>query len=117
MYWGEFKNGTFDGYGEYSWKDGRIYKGFFKEDKQNGIGLFKYANQDKFYLGFFSNNIKEGIGCIIQKNIVKYGLWSSGQKKKSYTNKSEALRFVSKEQAAFIKFFIDSKLTLKNSIF
>lgn len=86
-------------------------------DKKNGIGLFKYAYQDKYFFGFFRDNIKEGIGCIIQKNIVKYGLWSGGQKRRSFANKSEAVRFVSKDQAVFIKFFIDSKLDLKNSLF
>ncbi len=61
--------------------------------------------------------MKEGIGCIIHKNIVKYGLWSSGIKKKYFANKSEALRFVSKEQAVYIKFFVDSKIELGNSLF
>jgi hypothetical protein len=77
----------------------------------------KYSNQDKYYLGFFSNNIKEGIGCIIQKNIVKYGFWTNGIKKRSFGNKTDALRFLSKEQSVFIKFFIDSKIELNNSLF
>jgi hypothetical protein len=31
-----------DGYGEFSWPDGRKYVGEYKMDKKNGYGIFEW---------------------------------------------------------------------------
>jgi len=33
-----------DGYGEFKWADGRVYKGEYVADKKHGKGVFKWAD-------------------------------------------------------------------------
>ena len=37
-----------DGYGEFSWPDGRIYKGEYKDDKKHGEGEFFWPDGRKY---------------------------------------------------------------------
>jgi hypothetical protein len=44
MYKGEYKNDKKDGYGIYRWADGRTYEGWWYKGKQYGLG--KYINTE-----------------------------------------------------------------------
>ena len=46
------------GYGEMYWKDGTIYRGFWGEGQQNGIGLMIFKDGMR-KAGVFQNNIYE----------------------------------------------------------
>ena len=61
FYEGECKNGKINGYGIYSYSNGKKYSGQFKNDKIEGLGIFNYRNGD-LYEGNLKNNLKEGIG-------------------------------------------------------
>ena len=37
-----------DGSGVFTWKDGRVYKGEFKNDKKHGQGYIKYPDGRKY---------------------------------------------------------------------
>jgi hypothetical protein len=54
-------NKTKDGFGIQKWLDGTIFKGYFKNNKANGIGFFK-DNEDNNYSGYFSDDILCGFG-------------------------------------------------------
>jgi len=41
-----------EGYGEMYWSDGSIYRGFWKEGVQNGIGIMIFKNGTRI-AGFF----------------------------------------------------------------
>ena len=43
-----------NGYGEFYWKDGKKYFGFYDNDKKNGFGIF-YWPKEKFYIGFWKD--------------------------------------------------------------
>ena len=47
-----------NGYGVYTWADGMIYEGEFKDDKKNGHGIFTWADGSKFKGQFFNGEIK-----------------------------------------------------------
>ena len=51
----------FDGFGEYYWSDGRIYVGYWSENKMNGIGEFHHRD-GSIYQGAFLNDQKHGNG-------------------------------------------------------
>ncbi len=92
-YYGELKNGNFDGCGTFLYPNGNKYQGKFKEGKFHGQGTF-YANGDKKYegkfkegkfhgqgtfyangtryIGQFNNNDYEGTGQLFYKNGCQY---------------------------------------------
>ena len=57
---GKYILGNFikEGIGKYTWSDGRVYLGFWKANKQSGLG--RYTNQSE--------------------NKVKYGIWVEGKR-------------------------------------
>ena len=56
IYNGEYKNDKKDGYGEFEWHDGRKYKGYWKNGKQHGEGEFFLPKEAQWKKGFW----KEG---------------------------------------------------------
>jgi hypothetical protein len=42
-----------DGVGIYTWSDGRVYKGEYKDDKKHGYGEYSWAD-GRVYCGFWS---------------------------------------------------------------
>ena len=42
---GEFLGDSIDGFGTYTWPDGRIYEGFWLNNKQHGEAVFTSAKQ------------------------------------------------------------------------
>ena len=37
-------NNDMEGFGVYTWSDGRIYIGYYKEDKKNGFGIYRWSD-------------------------------------------------------------------------
>jgi hypothetical protein len=65
-YVGEYKDGQYNGQGTYNRANGDKYVGEFKDDKFNGQGTYNRANGDK-YVGEFKNNTAHGTGISIWK--------------------------------------------------
>ena len=61
--------GKKEGYGEYTWSNGSVYKGYWRDNKLCGKGVYYYIDGKKF-IGEYNNNLKEGRG--------KY-FWSDGK--------------------------------------
>jgi len=36
-----------DGYGEFIWKDGKKYVGYYKNDKKHGFGIYYWESPNK----------------------------------------------------------------------
>ena len=53
--------GKKEGYGEYKWSNGCIYKGYWKYNKLCGKGVY-YSKDGKKFIGEYNNNLKEGKG-------------------------------------------------------
>jgi hypothetical protein len=66
-YEGEFRNGLFNGWGVYAYKNGDRYEGEFADDQKDGKGTFTGANGDK-YVGEFAKDRKHGQGTLFFKN-------------------------------------------------
>ncbi|MBW4599441.1 MAG: protein kinase [Calothrix sp. FI2-JRJ7] len=70
-YYGDLKNGQFDGCGTYIFANGKKYEGKFKEGKFHGQGTYVFANGDR-YIGQFNNNFYEGTGQLIYTTGCQY---------------------------------------------
>ncbi len=62
-YWGEWKEGTFNGKGRYFWENG-WYEGQFKNGflEGEGVRFVRGENQHCIFTGAFANNALEGEG-------------------------------------------------------
>jgi hypothetical protein len=56
-----------NGAGKYTWTDGRIYKGEFRDNKIHGMGMLRTRYGDT-YIGMWENNLQHGKGKYIWKN-------------------------------------------------
>ena len=76
------------GYGEFVWKEGKKYYGFYKNDKKNGFGIYYWPNE-KYYVGFWKDGKQNGLGKYIKGNNIRYGVWKDGKKESWFGNENE----------------------------
>ena len=76
------------GYGEYYYKDGKKYFGYYKMDKKDGFGVF-YWPSNKYYIGFWREGKQNGMAKFIKGNHSRYGIWIEGKKEKWFNNEEE----------------------------
>ena len=69
-----------DEFGMYTWQDGRMYEGFYKDDKKHGFGVYTWSDF-KRSAGWWSNGKQHGLGVFISKEgRRKLGVWEDGKK-------------------------------------
>ena len=83
-YEGEFINNKMEGYGILYLPGDKIFVGHFKDDLQNGFGVF-YTNK-KIYIGFWQNSLLEGEVIIGEGNKIKKQIWDEGLLVKNLPN-------------------------------
>ena len=75
-----------DDFGIYTWQDGRMYEGFYKEDKKHGYGVYTWSDQKK-YSGWWHQGKQHGLGVFISREggKRKFGVWEDGKKVRWFT--------------------------------
>ena len=70
-----------EGSGFYQWKDGRKYRGQYREDKKDGYGMYSWKDGRK-YEGNWVGGKQHGLGkyMVPQDELMKYGLWEEGKR-------------------------------------
>jgi len=83
VYDGNFdENGNKSNFGEFRWKSGNKYEGFWELSKRSGHGKFTWYNGD-VYDGKWVDDVKSGKGKLIWNNGNSFdGVWVNGQKEK-----------------------------------
>ena len=76
-----------NGYGIFSWVEGKKYVGYYKNDKRDGFGF--YLNGHKLFIGFWKEGKQNGFGKLVKDNVCKYGYWRDGKNEKLYSNENE----------------------------
>ena len=80
-----------DEFGLYTWSDGRMYDGFYKDDKKHNYGIYTWSDQKK-YAGWWYHGKQHGLGVFISKDgKKKLGLWEDGKKLRWFTQEEAKL--------------------------
>ena len=74
-YIGQVLKGLMNGYGEFSWKNGKKYFGFYKNNIKEDFGIYIYEQKPfQAYIGFWFEGKMDGIGMVIKgKSVMVYG--------------------------------------------
>lgn len=79
-YFGERKNLLKDGFGKFSWADGRIYQGGWSNNQENGFGILSWPNGQE-YKGEWLDGSVTGRGILTTSTGEKYiGYWENWQR-------------------------------------
>jgi hypothetical protein len=77
IYEGEWKNGQKHGYGTFFWKSGQRFEGIFKDDKMNQGTCF-YSNGDRYVGVFNQKEQRHGQGTLYYANgKIDQGIWEN----------------------------------------
>lgn len=77
-YIGEYANELKNGYGEYKWASGNLYKGHYNDDKRHGYGEMHWCD-GSVYQGEWHSGVQHGFGRMIFANgETKEGLFEGG---------------------------------------
>lgn len=78
-----------NGNGMFLWKDGRYYKGEYKDDKKHNFGIY-YGKENKGYEGFWECGSQKGLGKYIKNNgSFKLGYWDENKLTSAITNEED----------------------------
>jgi hypothetical protein len=95
-YFGEFKKGLRNGYGELYFKDGDIHKGYYENDKKSKIGLYYWKKTGSIMVGQYVEERLEGYFKIYQKDSSsstehseKWGFYVNDTFQRFYKDKDE----------------------------
>jgi hypothetical protein len=94
-----------NGYGEFIWKDGKKYIGFYVDDKKEGFGIHYWPSPQRIYIGFWKGGKQEGIGKFIKLNDIKYGEWVNGERLRFFDNFLEASKAIPQNHLKFMPYF------------
>jgi hypothetical protein len=70
-----------EGYGVFTWPDGRKYEGQYVNDKKEGYGVFNFKD-GRIYKGQWLNGKQHGRGTYKKNSMIKEGLWENGERVK-----------------------------------
>ena len=80
-----------EGFGRYTWSDGRCYMGQYSGDKKQGWGIYEWVDGRKFKETWLTGK-QHGLGTYVLANgVAKVGLWEDGKRLKWYTGENEEL--------------------------
>jgi hypothetical protein len=78
-----------NGFGIFLWKDGRSYKGEYKDDKKHNFGMY-YGNEGKRYEGFWEAGSQKLLGKYTKRDSsFKLGYWNENQLVSAITDENE----------------------------
>lgn len=73
-----------NGFGKFTYPGVKYYIGCFKKDNKNGFGLIFWIKERKIFVGFWKNNKQNGLGKFISNENIRYGFWEEGKKTVKY---------------------------------
>ena len=93
------------GYGEFRWKDGKRYLGYYTHDKKEGFGIYYWASPNRVYIGFWKGGKQDGVGKYINPKTVRFGLWKNGERDKWFSSEKDAMDYLQPGQLKFRNIF------------
>lgn len=78
-----------NGYGLFTWKDGRSYRGEYKDDKKHNFGIY-VGVEGKRYEGYWENGNQKNLGKYYKKDgTIKIGYFDDAQNLKPIEDEEE----------------------------
>lgn len=93
------------GYGEFQWKDGKQYKGYYLCDKKEGFGIHYWPSPVRLFIGFWKEGKQDGIGKYVKNNSVKYGQWIKGERIRYFDTFGDAMEALPGVYEKYISYF------------
>jgi hypothetical protein len=97
------------GYGEFKWTNGRLYIGYFVNDRKEGFGIHYWQENNRIYVGFWKGGKQEGIGRYISANYEKWGYWKKGTRVSWFNSEDEAFSHLLKNQIKYKSLLLTTK--------
>lgn len=94
-----------NGYGEFLWKDGKKYFGYYLNDKKDGFGIHFWTSPDRLYLGFWKDGKQHGVGKYVKNNVVKYGQWLNGERIRFFDSYLDAMNHIPEDMLSYQFYF------------
>lgn len=116
LYMGEFSENTMSGYGEYILNN-KTYIGMFLNDVRHGFGIDFLQDPIRVYVGFWKDGKKDGLGKMLSADSVSFCLYENGKKTKLIQNYSDAINLLAKDDIKYKKIFklnMNKLLMIKN---
>ncbi len=79
-----------------------LNSGYFKDGKKEGFGIYFWPFPTKAYIGFWKNDKQHGVGKYINTSNYRYGLWINGERSKWFAFNNEAFRNIEPDQKCYI---------------
>ena len=100
----------YDGHGTYTWSDGAVYEGDWKDDLRHGDGTMIYFNEEAKYVGEWINNKKHGQGVYYYGDGSRHeGAW------KNAIQHGQGTEFNSKGRSIYEGFWQEGVFTIKKN--
>jgi hypothetical protein len=116
LYVTEYNNGTFHGQKTYTFSNGGIYFGEFKNGKLNGHGAMSYYGYGSTYVGEWKNNTHHGQGIIMFYN-ADLGMRYVGEVKKGVPQDQDFYSFQNPYKNSYIFTYKGSLIEFNEDIF
>lgn len=97
-----------NGYGEFHWKEGKFYIGYFENNKKTGFGIYVWSNPVKIFIGYWKNGKQHGLGKYISNRSIKYGIWNEGERE-TWLEKLEDSKKLSNNNFVNSLFYLSNK--------
>ncbi len=107
-YEGEFHQNMMSGYGEYKLGN-KTYIGMFQNDVRHGFGIDYLNDPVRIYVGFWKDGKKDGLGKMLSADSVHFCIYENGKKTKMIHNFSDAISMIPKN---YLKYKNSFKLNM-----
>ena len=113
VYKGEWKDNKMDGIGVFLWEDNKKYIGEYKNDKKDGFGIFIWPDGRR-YEGGWHNGKQHGYGSMMIEGEKKYGEWRFGNRIRWLDENSEHIELINKVRASALRILSNENLDYIN---
>ena len=105
FYTGSWVNNQMNGFGEFTYPEIKSYLGYFESDKRCGFGILIWYKVSKVFIGFWKENKQNGLGKFISNGKIVYGLWENGAIKEKIEDENIFIKQLENQENNFFHFF------------
>ena len=93
-----------NGLGEFTFPELKTYFGYFMNDQRSGFGALIWYKENKVFMGFWKENKQNGLGKFISNGKSRYGLWEKGRLKEKIDDEENFINRLTNEELNYMGF-------------